>query len=613
MNSASPASTPSRRLAGGALLALLAAAAAFAVATPAAAPAPAPMPAAAPAATTAPAGDAALARLADEYIDAYLFPTHPTFATHSGLHSYDSQLEDYSAAARQREIRTLRGYERRFGAVAPAGLSGHARGNRELLLGDVRSRLLALETVRMWEKDPNYYPTAITDSAYTIMQRSFAPPAERLRLLIARERAMPAALAAGRRALRNPPRIYTEIAIEQLDGIVRFFREDLPLAFRDAGDAALQAEFARSNGAVIAALEDYATWVKRELLPRSHGDFRLGAATFARKLRYDEMVDIPLDRLLAIGMADLRRNQAEFARIARELEPDKSTAQVLADLVADHPPPAQLLEAFRADFDGLIGFLDQHPIITVPSRVRPILQETPPFMRATTFASMDTPGPYEQQATEAYFFVTIPDAAWPAARTEGFMAQFSYSVISNVVVHEAYPGHYLQFLWMHQVDDRVRRLFGANSNAEGWAHYCEQMMLDEGYGQPGTGARDARQARLLRLGQLQDALLRDARFVVGLRMHTGDMSFEQGVKFFVDEGYQSREVGEVETKRGTQDPTYLYYTLGKLQLLKLRADLQARRGAAFNLREFHDDFMREGFPPLAIVRRALLGDDSPTL
>jgi len=577
----------------------------------------APASAAAPSATRAAAAqagaDAALARLADAYIDDYYFPTHPTEATRAGVHRYDERLEDYSQTALRREIRSLRGFERRFAAIAPASLTGHARGNRDLLLNDVRSRLLALESVRMWEKDPDFYTRALTDSAYTIMQRSFALPAERLRRLIARQRAMPAMLAAARRNLKNPPRIYTEIALEQFTGIVRFFREDLPLAFRDAGDAALQAEFARSNAAVIAALEDYAAWVKSELLPRSHGDFRLGAALYARKLRYEEMVDLPLGRLLEIGMADLRRNQAEFVRVAKELDPQQSTAQVLAGLVADQPPPAQLLEAFRANFDGLIDFLDTHPIITVPSRVPPILRETPPFMRATTFASMDTPGPYEQQATEAYFYVTLPDPAWPAARIAGFMTQFNHSVISNVVVHEAYPGHYLQFLWMHQVEDRVRRLFGAASNAEGWAHYCEQMMLDEGFGQPGVGARDERQSQLLRLGQLQDALLRNARYIVGLRMHTGDMSFEQGVQFFVDEGFQSREVGVVETKRGTQDPTYLYYTLGKLQLLKLRADLQAREGAAFSLRAFHDAFMRQGFAPLAIVRRALLGDDSPTL
>jgi len=184
-----------------------------------------------------------------------------------------------------------------------------------------------------------------------------------------------------------------------------------------------------------------------------------------------------------------------------------------------------------------------------------------------------------------------------------------------VVVHEAYPGHYIQFLWMHRIDDRVRKLIGANSNDEGWAHYCEQMMLDEGFGQPGSGsgAKNEREAKLLRLGQLQDALLRNARFIVGIQMHTGQMSMEQAIDFFVTQGFQSREVGEVETKRGTSDPTYLYYTLGKLQILKLRADLQAREGSDFKLEQFHDDFMRQGFPPIKLVRRALLHDDSPTL
>jgi uncharacterized protein (DUF885 family) len=568
---------------------------------------------AARAAGPAGAGDAALATLADQYFDSYYFPMHPTYATHAGVHQYDDRLEDLTRAGVQREISALRRYERRFDAVDPARLSEHAQGNRALLLGDVRSQLLTLGTIRPWEKDPSYYTTTITDSAYTIMQRSFAPAAERLRLIVARERAMPSALAVARHNLKNPPRVFTEISLEELPGIIGFFRNDLPLAFHGVQDAALQSEFARSNAAVLAALEDFSSWERKELLPRSQGDFRLGADVFRRKLQYEEMVDLPLARLLDIGMADLRRNQAEFARVARQLDPAKSTAQVLAALIADQPAPARLLDSFRAEFDGLVDFLDSHPIITLPSKLRPILQETPPFMRATTFASMDTPGPYEARATEAYFNVTIPDPAWTAERTAGFMSQFNYSVISSIVVHEAYPGHYVQFLWMHQVDDRVRRLLGASSNAEGWAHYCEQMMLDEGFGQPGAGASDARQSLELRLGQLQDALLRDARFVVGIRLHRGDMSFEEAVKFFVDEGYQSRQIGEVESKRGTSNPTYLYYTLGKLQILKLRADVQARQGAAFNLREFHDSFMREGYPPLAIVRRAMLHDDSPTL
>ena len=195
------------------------------------------------------------------------------------------------------------------------------------------------------------------------------------------------------------------------------------------------------------------------------------------------------------------------------------------------------------------------------------------------------------------------------------MGAFNRGTIISTAIHEAYPGHYTQFLWVQKAPSKVRKILGSNSNAEGWAHYCEQMMLEEGLGQAGSGAsaRQQREALWLKLGQLQDALLRNARYMVAIRMHTGSLSYQQAVKYFVSEGYQSRKVAESETKRGTSDATYLYYTLGKLQILKLRADLQKREGAHFNLKAFHDAFMREGFPPLLIVRRAMLHDDSPTL
>jgi uncharacterized protein (DUF885 family) len=568
------------------------------------------------AAAGAPAGDstdAALMTLADDYFDKFYFPSNPSSATADGIHRYDDRLEDFSHAEVDRQVKVLRAYERRFQALSPAGLSDRVRGDRELLLGSIRGSLLTLQTIRPWQNNPDVYSSGITESAFTLTERNFASANERLRLLCARERLMPAVLRAARVNLNNPPRILTEIAIEQLPGIVSFFENDLPAAFVAADDVALKREFVATNAEVTAALKAYQGWLTNELLPRAHGDFRLGAATFRAKLAYDEMVDTPLDRLLEIGTADLRRNQAEFARVAKELAPDKSAQQVLADLAEDHPEPATLLESFRATFDGLVAFITNHQIVTIPSTLRPIVRETPPFMRAITFASMDTPGPYETVATEAYFNVTLPDPGWDAQKTAGFMAQFNYPVISNVAVHEAYPGHYIQFLWMHRIDDRVRKLIGASSNAEGWAHYCEQMMLDEGYGQPGAGAADQHQSELLRLGQLQDALLRNARFIVGIQLHTGQMTLDQAIDFFVKEGYQSREVGEVETKRGTSDPTYLYYTLGKLQILKLRSDLKAREGSAFRLEVFHDAFMQQGFPPIKLVRRALLHDDSPTL
>lgn len=564
-------------------------------------------------ATAGNSADAALMALADDYFDSFYFPANPSSATADGIHRYDDRLEDFSRADVERRVKALHGYERRVETVDPSGLSERVRGDRELLLSSIRSSLLTLETIRPWQKDPNVYSSGIAASALTLMERNFASANERLRLLCAREKLMPAALRAARANLRNPPRIYTEIAIEQLPGIVSFFEDDLPAAFSAADDAALKREFTAANAQVITALKAYQTWLTDNVLPRSHGDFRLGAATFRAKLADDEMVDTPLHRLLEIGMADLRRNQAEFVRVAKELAPDKSAQQVLADLADDHPEPRKLLDSFRATFDGLITFITDHQIVTIPSTLRPILRETPAFMRATTFASMDTPGPFETVAQEAYFNVTLPDPSWDPRKTAGFMAQFNYPVISNIVVHEAYPGHYIQFLWMHRIDDRVRKLIGANTNTEGWAHYCEQMMLDEGYGQPGVGAADEHQSRMLRLGQLQDALLRNARYIVAIKLHTGQMTLDQAIDFFVKQGYQSREVGQVETKRGTSDPTYLYYTLGKLQILKLRSDVQAREGSSFRLEDFHDAFMQQGFPPIKLVRRALLQDDSPTL
>jgi len=234
-------------------------------------------------------------------------------------------------------------------------------------------------------------------------------------------------------------------------------------------------------------------------------------------------------------------------------------------------------------------------------------------MRATTTASMDTPGPYEKHATEAYFNVTLPDPKMAPAEVEGYMHSFNVGTVVSTVVHETYPGHYVQFLWVPQAPSKVRRLLGAATNAEGWAHYCEQMMLDEGYGQPGSGAKDGRESKLLRLGQLQDALLRNARFIVGIQMHTGKMSIEQAEDFFQKEGYQSKEVAVVETKRGAGDPTYLYYTLGKLEILKLRDYLKRVQGAAFSLQQFHDKFLQQGFPPIKIIRESMLGDSSPAL
>jgi uncharacterized protein (DUF885 family) len=549
---------------------------------------------------------------ADEYFDQVYFPNLPTSGTMAGYHQYDTRLENLSQPAINAEIAAQRKFEQRFESMEKkASFDATTRGDCRIVLGNIRSRLLSLETIRSWQKNPDNYSSMAANAAYTLMERKFASTDNRLRSLVARERQMPALLDQARINLQNPPHIYTEIAIEQLPGIIRFFEKDVPLAFADAKDAALKEEFAHTNAQVIAALNSYLDWLKTDLLARSNGDFRIGADTFSKKLQYDEMVDLPLDKLLEIGWADLRKNQAQFNQVAKELEPDKDPRAALEELGNMHPAPDKLIPTFSSTFDSLISFIRSHHIVTIPSEVRPIVEETPPFMRATTFASMDTPGPYETHAKEAYFNVTLPPASMTPEQIENFMQSFNIGTVISTSVHEAYPGHYVQFLWVPQAPSRVRKLLGANTNVEGWAHYCEQMMLDEGYGQPGQGAKDEREARFLRLGQLQDALLRNARFIVGIEMHTGTMTFDQAVEFFQKEGYQSKEAALVETKRGTSDPTYLYYTLGKIEIMKLREDLRKKQGANFSLEEFHNSFLRQGFPPIKIVREALLEDDSP--
>ena len=532
-----------------------------------------------------------LSERADRFFDDVYFKFNPTLGTASGFHQYDTQLENYSRSDIEARTKSLHQAERQFAALP-------AEPDRDIILGYIHATLLDLEQIRSWEKNPDTYSSGVTNSIFVVMSRNFAPPADRLKSVIARERQIPAVFDAARANLKNPPRIYTSIAIEQIPGIISFFQNDVPLAFKAVTDQKILGEFQKSNDTVIDSLKRYQAFLQNDLSGRSAGDFRLGADLYKKKLLYEEMVDLPLDKLLAIGMADLRKNQKAFKDTAAKINPHKTARQILDDTTRDHPAPDHLLQSFRDVLSGLEDYINTKKIITIPLPVLPILEETPPFARALTMASMDTPGPYEKVAKEAFFNVTLPEKTWSAKEIEEHMEGFNRGTISSTAIHEAYPGHYVQFQWMQNIPSKVRKLLGANTNVEGWAHYCEQMMLDEGYGKGDPK---------LRLGQLQDALLRDARYIVGIQMHTGTMTYNQAIDFFVKEGYQTRTNGERETKRGTSDPTYLYYTLGKLEILKLRDDYKKMKGAAFNLQEFHDNFMRQGYPPIKIVRQALIG------
>lgn len=554
---------------------------------------------------TAAAAPRSYAQLVDAYFQDY-FAANPTQATSVGFHQYDSQLEDFSLAHHQAYQRVLQNYLREFEALDARKLSLNDRDDRELVISNIKAQLLEEQRIQMWRKNPDLYSGSITGSIFTLIKRNFASPEERLRSVIARELQAPRALQSARAVLASPPRIYTDIAIEQLPGNIDFFQTTVPDAFKEVTDSGLRAQFEKSNGQVISALRDYQKFLQQVVLKRSNGNFAIGALNFRLKLEDEEMVDIPLDRLLEIGYGQLHKDQQSFAETARRIDPAKKPLDVLAEVERDHPSAQELIPAAQKMLDGLRQFLVDRKIITVPGGAQATVVETPPFMRATTFASMDTPGPYETKATEAYYNITLPDPAWSREKQEEYLQGYNYPLTSNVSVHEVWPGHYTQFLWLKNNPQlsKVRKLISANSNAEGWAHYSEQMVLDEGYGN-----NDPR----LRLAQLTDALLRDCRYIVGIRMHTQGMTMAQAREFFVKEGYQQPVVGEMETKRGTSDPTYLYYTLGKLEILKLREDYRRKMGSRFSLQEFHDRFIKLGSPPLKLVRREMLGNDSPVL
>jgi uncharacterized protein (DUF885 family) len=560
------------------------------------------------------ANDKVFNSLADQYFDKYYFKFNPSAGTAAGFHQYDTQLEDYSKASLDQQVTTLKNFQKVIAKIDPLQLSAATRVDHTLVLNDINAHLLSLENIRSWEKNPDLYSSGVTNSIFLIMARTFAPPAERLKSVIAREKKVPTVFQAARQNLKNPPPIYVDVALEQIPGLIGFFQKDVPEAFKDVKDQALLAQFQTANQKVMDDLKSYGQWMEKELKPQAHGDFRIGADNYSKKLLYDEDVDIPLARLLEIGMDNLRLNQQAFKETAAKLDPNKTPREILAELEKDHPAPDKLLQTFRDTLGGLKDFLSQHHIVKLPSEVLPIVQETPPFARALTFASMDTPGPFEKVAKEAFFNVTLPEPSWTQEQVQEHMAGFNRGTIISTAVHEVYPGHYTQFLWVPYAPSKVRKLLGCSSNAEGWAHYSEQMMLDEGYGRtPGVDQDHDTAFLKLRLGQLQDALLRNARFIVGIQMHTGTMTFDQGVEFFEKEGYQSHMNGLRETKRGTSDPTYLYYTLGKLEILKLREDYKKKMGAAFSLEKFHNEVLRQGFSPIKLLRQVMMGDHSPVL
>ena len=560
-------------------------------------------PAASPAGSPPPgSGDAAFRADVDRFFEAG-FRLSPERATEAGDHRFDDRVSDLSAAGVEARVRHASMWREKFSNDDAKALSPREAADREWLLAQLDGILLRSRDLKEHERRPGLYlPTA---AVYALVKRDFAPLADRMKLVTARETASLANFEAARRNLKpqTTPKVSIDIALQQMNGTVGFFKNDLPAAFASVPDGPDKKAFRDANEKVLASIASYREWLEKELAPRAAGRFAIGEAAYVRMLADDDMVDIPLPELESAGEAELERLLKAFRETAAAIDAGRTPEEVFQAISREHPRADQVIPAVAAGLEELRSFVVSHRLATIPSEVRPIVHETPPFARATSFASMDTPGPFEK-ATEAYFNVTLPDPAWPAEKQEQLLEFFSPANISDFSVHEVYPGHYVQFLVNRRNPDKVRSLLYSGANAEGWALYCEEMMLDSGL--HGTDPK-------FRLAQIQAALQRACRYLAGIRMHTRHMSVEEAAELFRKSAFMTPHNAMVEALRGTQDPGYLRYQLGKLMILKLRDDLRRKEGAAFDPGAFHDRFLQEGAVPVRLIRRALLGSDGPLM
>jgi uncharacterized protein (DUF885 family) len=541
-----------------------------------------------------------LPHFVDGYL-AWLHEVHPTNATFDGVHLHDDLLEDLSRGAIDQQVRALGGFARRLAAIDPTRLTDVERLERPALEGSIRARLFELESVRSWERNPQHYGDLVSTSLAGQALFDYAPLSERARRVLSKLRQVPRLMQAARENVKDPPGIFVKFGLESLRGTQRFIEEDLPRAFADVDDLHLLGDLADASCEASAAVGAYVTYLEEELAPRARGSFRLGAERFSQKLALEEGLTLDADRLLEIAMRELHATQDEFRRAASRLDGHDPFA-AWARAKGNHPAPGEVVSTAQAQLDELATFIRRQDLVTLPESAQVQVAPTPRFYR-WTFASMWTPGPFEAKPLRAFYYITDVDPSWPAERQEEHLRDFSYGALWSISVHEVFPGHFLHYQHLRRLTSTLRKsiLFSSAAMVEGWAHYVEHMMVEAGF---------RRQDPVVKLGQLAETLIRLCRLIVGVRLHCEDLSVEQGVRFFKDEAYLEESAARREAERGTFDPSYVLYSLGKLMVLKLRDDYRTTIGSRFSLRDFHDTLLGNGTVPLWLHRNLMLGENN---
>jgi len=536
------------------------------------------------------------------------FAFNPGAGTAAGLHEYDGRVTDLSSSAIDAHLASLRALRNQTEREIQAAADPETKLRLRAVAAAMDEELLRIGVFRVYSRNPMRYADAIDASIYA--KRDFAPKPDRMRSAIALLKGTRGLTEAAKRNL-DPvvPKVFVETAIKIASGQAEFAEGDLVKGFEDVPDAALKAELKAAAADAAAAMRQYIEWLKTEKLPKASNDFAIGRAVFARYLREVEFISETPEEILAIGLKELARKKAAFEQAAREIDPSKPPAAVWEAVQHDHPTPQSLIPDTKAHLAEIRRFLVDHGLITFPTTQEVIVDETPAFLRATSFASMDTPGVFETKATESFYYVTPPDASWDAAKTEEWMTAFNYYTTDVVSVHEAYPGHFEQAMHLKTSDViGAPRFVGSYAFVEGWAHYCEQMAIDEGF-PPAALAKDPKAGAKYRMAQASEALLRVCRLVAAIRMHCQGSSIDEATKFFTENCYYPEQPARAEAERGSYDPMYCLYTVGKLQLFKLREDWRKQEGAAFSLKRFHDEVLRHGQPPVRLLRERMLKDE----
>ena len=539
--------------------------------------------------------------IVDDYLDRFA-AYHPSIAAGNGLHGHDGQLEDFSAASIAAEVTWLRDTRRRLAGVDVARLTQDERVDHRILEGIVDGWLLDLDTVRTWTRNPMIYASAVSDGVHDLMTMESSAAPERMRQVVTKLRGVPALLAAARTNVRTPPRVFVERAAIMFRGIADLLARDLPLAFADVKDPALQRELRASAESARQAVEAYATELETTRLATATGNYAIGTANVEARYRAEELIDAPAATLLAIGERELKTTQAAFTAAAARVDPKRPALEAWRDVLNDHPKRGEVAPAAQKIVDELFAFIRARRLVDLPAGERVIVAAAPAYDLG--LASMHSSPPLEPHPVKSFYYITDAQADWPADRQNAWLQKFNYATLADITAHEVAPGHYVHSLFMRRTPGKIRRIWiGLNpfpqpsSGQDGWAHYAEQLVADEGFKQ-----EDPR----YRLAQTSEALTRICRLISGLRLHSGEWSIDRAAQLFEQEAHLPAPAARQEAVRGTYDPTYGGYFLGKMAALKLRRDVQAARGSAFNLREFHEQVMTNGIAPWWAHRQLLL-------